>query len=197
MTTNNQMLPVEPRDLPARINAQSGFSILEMMTAIVFLMIASVATLQLSLTTVRLEAQSREVTQATMVVRRVVEDMRASKFDEVFSRFNPDPNDDPAGRWAPGNNFVMRESTQGSEPIEFNVALQFQTNVAGQMSELVPPLIAGMPADLDGDGTLADSGNPPLAIPMVITVQYRSASGELASLRVPLLLSEHANEVNK
>ncbi len=144
----------------------------------------------------RLIEQNRETARAHEAARSAIESMQSVPFDQIFARFNADPNDDPgvAGS-APGATFAVPglQSTTGpahaggvapgAGAIEFPVA-------GGQLSEdFVDPAL-GMPSDLNGDGVISAGAlaGGYLMLPVRVRVTWRGVGGNRELQLVSLLI---------
>ena len=74
--------------MPVSRNYQSGFSMVEMLVAILILMVGLLGLAQLQLTAIKANAQSATSTAATAIAQRAVEEITAMDQDDVM--FNAD-----------------------------------------------------------------------------------------------------------
>jgi prepilin-type N-terminal cleavage/methylation domain-containing protein len=161
-----------------------GLTLIELVMAMTVLAIAlagyakTVAMSSIATTT------SREATLATQAGRQMIETLRATQFDEIFSRYNTTPGDDPALGASPGANFAVtgldaRVNDVDGMPGE----ILFPTITAGGVLQLREDLVdtkLGMPSDLSGNGIVdanvnhaADYQN----LPVLVRVRWRGVGG--------------------
>ena len=88
--------------------SEQGFTIMEVLGAMLILVIASVASLSLTVSSMTLEAVNREMADATALAHEMIAEITAMPFEEVFARLNRDPSDDPDGPGtAPGGQLLV------------------------------------------------------------------------------------------
>ncbi|MEE9391052.1 MAG: hypothetical protein V3W41_00950 [Planctomycetota bacterium] len=185
----NTMRPQERR---RAARSDAGFSILELVLAVAVLTMAAIGTLQLSVATVGLEAQSRETAVATSICRKVIEDMKAVPFSEIFERYNGTTEDDPPTAESPGGAFTVNASWVGGPPVDFDVVINFPVNADGALSEESAALVPGFPTDLNVDGALTVDADLVgyRVLPALLDVSWASASGQTKTQRIPLIFSD-------
>jgi hypothetical protein len=155
---------------------------LELAVAITLLAIGLLASSRAILQTSRVSDSVREVSLATAEGRRVVEELNAADFHDVFALFNTDPADDPGGAGtAPGAGWAV----EGLDPLPDDAdglvgEIVFPTDGAGTaIREDVPNPALGTPRDLNGDGLI--DGNDHSAdyriLPVIVRVRWLGRSG--------------------
>ncbi len=75
-------MPV-PKNVPVPKNTQSGFSMIEMLVAIVILAVGLLGLAQLQITAITANAQGDSITAANGLVQRAVEDIAAMSADDA------------------------------------------------------------------------------------------------------------------
>ncbi len=114
---------------------------------------------------------------ATEAARERLEFMRIQTFDELFSRFNEDPADDPDGvGTAPGADFeVTGLSAQENDLDNLCGKIRFPVRVAQLREDLIDDKL-GMPRDLDMDGAITSDNvaDRYLVLPVEVAVQWES-----------------------
>jgi prepilin-type N-terminal cleavage/methylation domain-containing protein len=197
--------PGRPKPLP--LLRQGGFTLIEIIVVTVILSMVSLASLSLTVSSFALESVNREMSDATAVARRVLEEMEALPFEELFARLNSDPTDDPGGAGtAPGNLIqvpaehvggllgqeaaVLPISIAASGPVEglrnrrdLDLEIILPTDPAGQLIETeTRPAWGNQTWDLDGDGAITgdDKSDQYKILPVVVRVTWNGASGPQA-----------------
>ncbi len=174
---------------------RSGFTLTELALSMTVMLIALMSTSAAKVRASALQRQNREQAVAVSLVRSVAERLRAES--ERVSQL-ADPNI-PALSWSA----LLAAELQpgGALGDEFGTPLLTPQSADGQVGriELVTSELAsdadldvaiGMPRDLDGDG-LATNSDVTLnarVLPVIITVAWRSQSGD-HTLRHPVLLT--------
>lgn len=114
---------------------------------------------------------------ATEAARERLEFMRIQNLDELFSRFNADPADDPEGvGTAPGANFDVVGLTPREADLD-NLCGQIRFPVRnGELREDLVDDKLGMPRDLDMDGAITNDNvaDRYLLIPVEVAIQWES-----------------------
>jgi prepilin-type N-terminal cleavage/methylation domain-containing protein len=178
---------------------EAGFSLMEVSVAIVVLAVASVGTLSVTVTTASLDAANRSEAAATAVCRKIMEELCAVPFTEVFARFNLDPLDDPLGvGTAVGSLFSIvpnvvdglqiKEVDELAIPMDVNIS--FPVNAAGDLVERnATGAWAGYQLDLNGDGVVTGAkATTYKVLPVMITVSWNGPQGP-QTLQVPRVLA--------
>ncbi len=176
--------------LASRIR-EAGFTTLEVSMAMGVMGIGALAAASLLVSSITLESGNRGNLAAVSSVRNVVETVESTPFEEIFTRFNTDPNDDPLGAGtAEGGEFFFVFGKSGKlQPVlspagntgtVFRVQIRFPTDAMGRLAEGAAPLAAGMPRDLNNDGSVvsgADTAGDYKVLPMRIRVSWQGPSG--------------------
>ncbi len=155
---------------------EGGFSLVEVLIGAIVLAIGLIGLVTALVGSMELGGSNKETARAAEAIRIVVERIRAVPPSEIFSMFNDDPVDDPAGEGtAPGDIFPL--VTQAGR---FTVQIAFPTtNVPGELREDVALPEIGLPRDLDGDGAIDDlnhAGNY-VQLPTRVRVGWSGANG--------------------
>lgn len=99
--------PRSSRDLGA-CSGRSGFGLAEVAVVLAILVVAASLFSRMLVATTGVREVNRENGLAAEAARVALERMRNVPFEEVFARYNPDPDDDPEGPGtAPGNRFAV------------------------------------------------------------------------------------------
>lgn len=124
---------------------------------------------------------SRDTTVAYLRAERVIEQLKAANFDEVFARFNDDAGDDPAGV-SPGADFAVAGLDPRDDDADGIVGRILFPVGAGAPSLLREDLVDeafGMPRDLNADGVVdaVDHSGDYVILPVRVRVEWRGRSG--------------------
>ena len=171
--------PQAPPKVALRGRKRSGFTMVEVMVALLVLTVAvqilsSTVTASISYTRVK-----RERGAAVVAATNVIEEMHALPFYDLFATYNGDPNDDPGGPdTAPGARFGV----DGLTPLpgdEFVGRIEFPAEHS-RLVETVQDRRFGTPRDLNGDLLIDgdDRSGDYLVLPVVVTVEWMSQLGE-------------------
>ena len=171
--------PQAPLTAGLRSRKRSGFTMVEVMVALLVLTVAvqilsSTVTASISYTRVK-----RERAAAVVAATNVIETMHSLPFYDLFATYNGSPDDDPDGPdTAPGARFEVH----GLTPLpgeEFVGRIEFPAEGA-RLVETFEDRRLGTPRDLNGDLLIDDddrSGDY-LVLPVVVTVEWKSQLGE-------------------
>lgn len=78
-------------------NAQGGFSLIEIMVSMSVVSIGALMSMSLMVSSISLDVNNRQTNAETADVRAVVENVEGMDFEDLWTSFNADPNDDPDG----------------------------------------------------------------------------------------------------
>lgn len=152
--------------------------ILEVSLSMVVLAIAGIAGMSLTVSSTLLEAANQENERATAAAHELFERISAVPFEEVYARFNADPEDDPSGPGtSPGSSFniQVREFLECPGSIASGVS-----SAAGQGGTTPYPSRPPMssPAQGTGSGSAASAW---LGVNVSLPVDAEGRLSELAS----------------
>ncbi len=174
---------------PIRLSSQSrvarrGMTLVELMVCSVILVIGLGSTMASLTSFAGLEETQRETANATVAAREQLEFMQSLPFNEVFSRFNEDPLDDPGGAGsAPGAAFAVTGLTlRAGDADGMAGEILFPVDAAnpGILREDTASLLFGMPRDLTGDGVVdaADHSGDYAMLPVRVRVEWQGVLGQ-------------------
>lgn len=175
------------RTMPA--GREQGFTLLEVMiSATVFLLVSGAVVTSLVVSSA-LNTSNREAALASRAAQSMVEELKATTFAEVFSRYNATKGDDPAGGTSPGNAFGVQGLDVAADDADgFAGAILFPGNGL-QLLENTADAELGLPRDLDGD-TLVDAADHAAdyrILPVRVRVEWSGKSGAQALELVTVL----------
>jgi prepilin-type N-terminal cleavage/methylation domain-containing protein len=168
----------------ATTTAEAGFTLIEVMIAASVMVVGLMGFLQVLVMGLGSSSANREADLATDAARRVIETMQSEEFEDLFARYNADPNDDPgvAGT-APGANFAVN----GLDPVPSDpdgfvgqiILPSLWANGVETLREDIQSPALGMPRDLNGDLGIdqADHATDYGVLPVLVRVQWRGATG--------------------
>lgn len=170
-----------PRVRP-RIASQEvrGFTLLELVIVVAISLIALGQMTTSILGVARLEPLNRESSIAMNAGIGALETLRGTPFEEVFRRFNKDPDDDPDGPGtAPGISFAVPFLDVTTGDIDGMVGRIEFPSVADDLREDVADARLGMPRDLNGDGIVdaLDHTDDYQVLPVLIRLEWTGTSG--------------------
>ncbi len=152
--------------------------------SVVVISLSSFGFLAASITSSALDAESRTVAVATLLTRRVLEEMQAVPLDDVIASYNANTTDDPRGAGtASGSTFTLetkdvrlvtdayvddcnltlvdttyaKAEASTAIPKSMDVSIMLPTTTTGAVEVLrenAIPAELGGPADLNGDGVI-------------------------------------------
>jgi prepilin-type N-terminal cleavage/methylation domain-containing protein len=164
--------------VPRGRGRRDGFSLLEVMiSSTVFLIVAGAVVTTLVVSNA-LNMTGRETALASRGAQSILEELKATPFEEVFARYNVIPDDDPGGT-SPGANFAVTGLTPGSDDADgFVGAIEFpgggqELHEDGEDAEL------GLPRDLDGDGAVDDQDHAAdyRILPVRVVISWNGQNG--------------------
>lgn len=91
------LLPHPPGAPPRRSAGEGGFTLVEIALALLVIAIATLGGVSWTLSGVSLDADTQETSAAHDVLRRLLEELQQVPFEELYPRYNADPQDDPDG----------------------------------------------------------------------------------------------------
>lgn len=155
-------------------------SLLDVLIAMTILTVAILSLLGLVAASLQLETVNRETTQAVQAARRVIEEISARPFDEVFATYNADPSDDPGGAGsAPAASFAVEGLLPLADDADGLVGEIVFPEVAGALREDVVDAALGTPMDLDLDDVIdgADHASDYRVLPIQVRLRWRGRAG--------------------
>ena len=164
--------------VPREEHRRSAFTLIELTLVIAILSVAAGLFAQTMIASARIDPVSEETRMAAEAARIRLEQMRAVEFALLFTSFNADPADDPAGAGtAPGSWFDV----PGLKPPPGATAVGrvlFPTSNGALVENVVDEQL-GMPHDLDGDGVIdgADHSSDAIILPVRVQLEWASKSG--------------------
>lgn len=161
--------------------SRSGFTLIEVLIASLVILLAMMSAVgTLTQVTVLGEA-NRESTIAYQAARAMLEQVQATPFNDVFERFNADPNDDPDGAGtAEGMNFAVPElNLQAGDADGFCGRILWPVSAGNTLRENLNDATFGMPMDLNGDSFIdaSDHVDDMVVLPVRVQVQWNGKSG--------------------
>lgn len=160
--------------------SRRGSTLLETLIAISVVVVGLLGLLGSISTSVSTTAKTREAALGAEAARRVVEELRATPFGDVFATYNDDPLDDPGG---PGTAAGSRFEVSGLDPLPTDGdgaagEVLFPT-IAGALREDSQDSLLGMPRDLDADGAVdsEDHSGDYAVLPVLVRVEWSGAKG--------------------
>lgn len=178
------MMTKTGREPARRASARAGFTLIEMMFAMTILVIAIAGLGASMLSAFGANRSNRELAVAQQAAQRMIEELRAAPFREVFALYDASTaNDAGLSRAAPGANFAV----PGIEPRAGDAdgragLIWFPVDVpgaAGVLRETVADVVMGMPRDLNSDGVVdaGDRSADYLVLPVRIRIEWRGTEG--------------------
>ena len=171
-----------------RANPESGFSLLELTTAMAVFLGSLAALSSASLATIELEEQNWEQSLARQGLRAIVHELQAADPATVFQSFNATDSDDPAG--AVGNAFDV-EGLQALPGTSVGL-IEFPTAVGapGRLTETEVLDLFGttMDMNMDGDTTDSDVTGSWRILPVRLRLTWRGSAGSTRQLNAEMLL---------
>ena len=166
---------------PPSRRRRAGFTLVEV-TLCGAVLVIGVLGLVGSITSSAVMGEStREITEAHLAARRVVENMVQLGAREAFARYNAEPADDPPG-FVPGPAFDVPGLTAPADDADGRVGeIRFPVDPAapGVIREDLGFDEFGLPRDLNADGVIdaADHTDDFLGFPVEVRVEWTGAGG--------------------
>jgi prepilin-type N-terminal cleavage/methylation domain-containing protein len=164
------------------VHGRSGFSLVEVLIAVLVLVMALSAFIRSLVGTVQLGRSNRESALAMEGARRAIEGLYAADFDEVYALYNSNAADDPPGD-APGPSFEVAALEPLASDADGMVGeVRFPTVGSGaglKLREDVVDVGLGMPRDLNGDAAIdgLDHAGDYSFLPVEVAVRWQGRSG--------------------
>jgi type II secretory pathway pseudopilin PulG len=157
--------------------SRAGFSQLELICAVAFLLIATLGFSQSLIAGMRLADATHERALAIQAARQCLEELEDGTFAQVFARYNADPADDPgvAGS-APGSAFAVAGLNALGDDADGKVGEIVLPASGTQLREDLDLPELGLPRDLDGDGVIdaTNHAGDYQLLPVLVRVEWRS-----------------------
>ncbi len=174
-----------------RCNAR-GMTIVEIVIAMGVLVVALLAIMSAMLSSDRLRQVSREQVLAYNAARDVVETMRNSTFNQIFTNFTPGgvnggTFDVPLTVSVPPlSGVTLNQVTSGT-----SVGTVTFPMTGTNLDETVTDAALGMPRDLNGDGDATDTSvaGTYVLLPVRVTVRWQSQTGPV-EISINTLIAE-------
>lgn len=166
-----------------RARGRAGFSLVELLIAVVVLTVAVTGFSSSVLSSLVLNRMNRETDIAQQAARRIMEEIQGEEFDEVFACFNAQAGDYGGAGVETGAGFVVDGlDVQDGDADGMVGRVEFPTvDVAGgeELREDVVDAGLGMPRDLDGangvDGF--DHADDYELLPVRVVVEWNGVRG--------------------
>jgi type II secretory pathway pseudopilin PulG len=159
---------------------EAGFSQLELLVAVAFLIVATLGFSQALIAGMQLSDSVRERTIAVQAARQVLEEMQDETFAEVFARYDATTANDPATGTSPGATFDVPELRPRPDDPDGSVGEVVFPVIGTQLREDADVPGLGLPLDLNADGldTLDHAGDYQL-LPVAVRVSWRSNGADM------------------
>lgn len=155
-----------------------GFTLLELMiSSTVFLLVAGAVVIALVISSA-LNMTNRETALASRAAQSVIEELKATAFDEIYARYNDTAADDPGGT-APGSGFAVAGlAAQEGDADGFVGAIVFP-GTGTALHEDGDDVELGLPRDLDGDGAVDadDHAGDYRILPLRVVIRWNGQNG--------------------
>lgn len=166
---------------PASRRRRAGFTLVEVTLCGAVLLIGALGLVGSITSSAVMGEATREITEAHLAARRVVEDMVRLGAREAFVRYNAEPLDDPGG-FIPGPAFdVPGLSAPADDPDGRVGEIVFPVDPAapGVVREDLPFDEFGLPRDLDADGVIdgEDHAEDFIVLPVEVRVEWTGSGG--------------------
>ncbi len=173
-----------PRHSPSP-RARAGFTFAELAVVMLILLVALLIFSSTMSGMSKQRAINRESAIAMEAARSRLESMRGVEFDQVFARFNADPDDDPEGPGtAPGNRFAVASLVAAPDSPD---GLQGEVVFPVEVDPIEGPMLRenldlpalGMPRDLSGDSIIdeLDHAGDYFILPALVRIRWTGKSG--------------------
>jgi hypothetical protein len=156
-----------------------GFTLVERLVAATVFTLVAGGVLNAIVASTALNRTNRESALAMEAACSIVETLKATPLDEMFSRFDASAGNDPAAGVSPGAAFeVDGLDPQTADADGFVGAISFPGGGAVLREDADDPEL-GMPRDLDGDGAVdaQDHAADYRLLPVRVTVQWTGKTG--------------------
>lgn len=177
-------LASRPPGRPTRLQRRSGFSLVELMIAVVVLTVAVSGFSSSVLSSLVLGRMNRETDIAQQAARRVLEEIQGEEFAQVFAAYN-DALGDYAGAGAEvGSGFAVDGlDLRAGDADGLAGRVEFPTIDAGGVDELREDVVdagLGMPRDLDGENGIdgADHAGDYELLPVRVVIEWNGVRGD-------------------
>lgn len=203
---------------PRQRSRRRGVGLIDCLMSIVVISLSTFGYLAASMSSTRLEVETRAVAVAVELTRDVLEELQATPLAELVARYNDDPADDPGGAGTSrGASFVLdtrrsveethgrngpkhgggkhlgldnakvdgaKDAIPGQMKCEVRIPTWKDGGGVAQLTENSDLPEFGLPADLNGDGTI--DGTNRIAqfhvLPVVIRMEWPKSDGSTRSL---------------
>ena len=159
----------------------AGVTLLETLIGMAFFAVAALSVMHVMIHSLRLDAVNRETAVAMLAARRVIHQMRATPFDQVFAEFNADPKDDPTGEGlAHGSACAVPDLPEYDDVVLApRGEIVFPVADNGDLREDLDMPLLSLPRDLSGDGQIdgKDHRDDIVALPVLVQVRWTGTAG--------------------
>lgn len=175
-------------ETPRRRSPEAGFTFVELLISFTVLMLGLLAIAALTMTLYSSSIINDEERSALSAAQAQVERMKTYDFHEVFASFDASTENDPVGGNAVGPWFEV-DGLQAAPGLPKGKAgrVIFPVGPPPTSSTLTVPVLRediqdnalGMPADLDGDGTIDDQPKDQsyIHLPVIVEVRWTGRLG--------------------
>lgn len=177
-----------------RRRPQAGFTLVEVLLALVVLVVAVGGTLGTLNAYVRLDQQTAQKSMALRVAEEQIERMRAEPFSTLFERYNAEAADDPTGFLpSPGSGFPvpgLDVQVGDADGLAGEIHFPVAPGAPGVLREDIAERNLGTPKDLNGDGVIdsLDHRLDHLLLPVRVEVRWTGPAG-MQSVTLDSILS--------
>jgi type II secretory pathway pseudopilin PulG len=174
--------------LPGRNRSRGGWTLLEIVISTLILLVVLIGFSYGLASSTSLDQSTRAQGIAREAARAKLDELRAAVFEDVFARFNDNPDDDPLGVPSPGSRFDVRGLAPRPDDADGSVgAILFPVSEDGELREDLELPRLGMPRDMsgedmDGDGVgdidALDHASDYRVLPVLVRLEWRGGGGD-------------------
>lgn len=175
-----KLVPSRIPRLRRRRACRGGFTLVEVLVVVAIVTVAMGLMTNTIVTVGKLAPVNRETARAMDAARSVAEELRSVPFDELWARYNEDPDDDPGGAGtAPGPAFFVAALEPDPEDADGLVGEIVLPSAAGELREDAVDARLGFPRDLNGDLAVdaLDHSADYEILPFVVRLRWTGRNG--------------------